>query len=123
MSICQRFFQDYHVHYDLYYFDLQNPVETLSGHRPVVVEVGPYAYNEYFYRFDITWSDDGDTVTFYNQRYYVFDQARSGPGLTQFDNLTLPYATVSGFQYILDKLPYNLTVIVGEIIYVRFIYR
>ncbi len=97
--------QDYKVHFDLYFFDLQNPVEALQGQRPVVVEVGPYAYNEYFFRFDIKWTDDGDTVTFYNQRFYVWDQARSGPGLSQTDQITLPYPTVSGFQHILDSLP------------------
>jgi hypothetical protein len=70
-----------------------------------LVEVGPYAYDEYFEKFDIVWSDHGDTVTYYTYRYYVFNQQRSGPGLTENDGIRMPYPTVAGFQYIIDSFP------------------
>lgn len=98
-------FDDYKVHFDLWYFDIQNVDDILKGAKPIVVEVGPYAYNEYFNKFNIEWSDHGDTVTFYNYKYYIFDQSRTGPGLTEQDMLTLPYPTVSGFQHILESVP------------------
>ena len=41
------------VYYDIYFFDLQNPGDVLNGEKPVLLEVGPYAYNEYFNKFDI----------------------------------------------------------------------
>ncbi len=47
---------DIQITYNLYFFDLQNPQEVLQGEQPVVVEVGPYAYREYYYKFDISWS-------------------------------------------------------------------
>jgi hypothetical protein len=91
---------------------VQNPTEILSGAKPVVQEKGPYAYDEYFYKFDIEWSEDGDLVTFNNRRYFMFNAERTGANLTEDDLLTLPYATVIGFQYLLGKIPVNLTIAV-----------
>lgn len=95
------------IQFDLYFFDLQNPKETLQGAKPVVVEKGPYAYDENYYKFDIEWEDDGDMITFNNQRYFVFNPSRTGAGLSEDDQLVLPYASVIGFQYFLGKVPVN----------------
>lgn len=89
----------------MYFFDLQNPDAVMDGAKPVVVETGPYAYKEYYYKFDISWSDSGDTVTYNTQRYYVFDPENTAPGLQETDQLTLPYPTVIGFQYLLGTIP------------------
>lgn len=77
----------------------------LKGAKPILSEVGPYAYREYYQKFDIEWTDDGDTVTYNTQRYYIFDQANSGYGLTEDDNITLPYPAVIGFEYLINQLP------------------
>jgi hypothetical protein len=93
------------IHYDIYIFDLQNPAETLNGSQPVVVEKGPYAFHEYYNKFDIYWKDDGNVVHYKSQRFYVFDAARTGPGLHPTDVITIPYATVIGFNYLLSTIP------------------
>ena len=49
------------ITYNIYFFHTQNPEEIVRGERPIVVELGPYAFNEYFYKFDISWSDNGDS--------------------------------------------------------------
>jgi hypothetical protein len=98
-------FDDIKVKYKLYFFDLQNPEETLQGGQPSVVEVGPYVYDEYFVKFDISWSDHGDTVAYNTQRYYVFNQVDSGAGLTDRDTFLLPYPSVIGFEFFLAKIP------------------
>jgi len=59
-------------------FDLQNPDEVLKGGQPLVNEVGPYVYDEYFNKFDIEWYDNGDTISYNTQKFYVFNQAKSG---------------------------------------------
>lgn len=110
---------DVQIGYDLYFFDVQNADEILEGAKPVVVEVGPYAFNEFYYKFNIEWSDGGDTVTYNTQRFYIFNAGRTGPGLSEFDELTLPYPTVLGFQYLLSKIPYNTSVLVESYILVR----
>jgi hypothetical protein len=45
--------------------------------------------------------DDGDTVSFNTQKYYVYNQEETGPGLHQDDQITIPYACVVGFEYLL----------------------
>lgn len=96
---------DIDVHFNVYFFDLQNPKETLQGQKPIVLEKGPYSYSEFFLKFDIEWADGGDTVTFNTQKYYIFNQENSGPGLHENDNLTVSYAVALGFQYLLGKIP------------------
>lgn len=96
---------DVDVHFNVYFFDIQNPKDILNGAKPVVLEKGPYSYLEYFLKFDVEWSDDGDTVTFNTQKFYVFDPESSAPGLSEHDNLTVSYATALGFQYLLGKIP------------------
>lgn len=105
--------EEIQIMYDVYYFDLQNPVGVLNGQKPALIELGPYAFNEYFNKFDITWSNDGDVVTYYTQKYYIFNQGRSGPGLTEFDNITVPYPVVIAFQYYLSLIPVSTTELVN----------
>jgi hypothetical protein len=93
------------VNYDLYYFAIQNPEEMLSGEKPIVTEIGPYAYKEYYNKFDIHWSDDGNKVSYNTQKYYLFDSDRTGAGLTEADELLLPYPSVIGFEYLLNMIP------------------
>jgi len=94
---------DLNIYYKVRFFDIQNPTEAVNGAKPVVVEVGPYTYNEYFYKFDITWDDHGNTVTSNTYRYYIYNAAASGAGLSEQDLITLPYPTVIGFEYLLNK--------------------
>jgi len=96
---------DVTINYDLYYFDLQNEDAVLQGAQPIVTEVGPYAFREYYNKFDISWTDDGDTVTYNTQRYYVFDPENTDPGLSLSDKITLPYPSVIGFEYLISTIP------------------
>ena len=93
------------INYFLYFFDLQNEEAVLQGAQPIVTELGPYAFREYYNKFDISWTDDGDTVTYNTQRYYVFDPENTDPGLSLSDKITLPYPTVIGFEYLISTIP------------------
>jgi len=79
--------------------------ETLQGQRPKLMQVGPYAYDEYYVKFDIEFSDHGDTVSYNTQKYYIFNQEETGPGLAEDDQITLPYAVVIGFEFFLQQVP------------------
>jgi hypothetical protein len=93
------------VNYDVYLFDLQNEHAALNGSRPIVTERGPYAFLEYYNKFDISWSDDGDTVTYSSQKFFLFNQERTGAGLSLDDEIKLTYPTAVGFQYLLAEIP------------------
>jgi len=107
------------IKYNLYYFQVQNMAETLQGARPKLMQVGPYSYDEYYVKFDISWSDGGDTVTYNTQKYYLFNQDETGPGLSQDDQLTLPYATVIGFDYLLSTVDATDQMLIDAGIHVR----
>ena len=79
--------------------------ETLQGQRPKLLQYGPYAYDEYYIKFDIIWSDDGDTVSYNTQKYYIYNEKETGPGLSEEDLITIPYACVVGFEELLDNIP------------------
>lgn len=96
--------EDVIIDYKTYFFDIVNPDEILKGAKPIVTQVGPYSYREYFEKFNISWTDDGDTVQFENWRYYVKNEATTAPGLTFEDNITLPYSTSLGFQYLMSGI-------------------
>lgn len=78
---------------------------TYNASRPVVSEVGPYTFSEYYNKFDISWTDDGDTVTYNNQKFYIWDPENSNPGVTLDDKIMLPYLPAVGFEYLLGKIP------------------
>ncbi|KAJ1438553.1 CD36 family-domain-containing protein [Ochromonadaceae sp. CCMP2298] len=104
------------IHYDLYFFDVQNVAEVLTGQRPKLVQRGPYAFQEYYVKFDISWSDGGDTVTYNAQKYYLWDDSRMGAGLSREDDLMLPYATVIGFEYLLGSIPLSADVLLDALV-------
>lgn len=104
---------------DLYYFEVQNPQEVLfSKAKPLVSEIGPYSYDEYYNKFDIEWLEDGDSVRYYTQKYYVYNSEKSGPGLTENDTILMPYPTVAGFKYILDAIPPQVNEFVDQELFV-----
>ncbi len=102
--------------YDVYYFDLQNPDGVLAGEKPVVVELGPYSYDEYYVKFDISWSDGGNIVSYNTQRFYLFNPARTNPGLSDTDLITLPYPSVIGFEFLLKEIPEAASLLLEELI-------
>lgn len=83
---------------------MQNEAEVLKGEKPRLLQRGPYAYDEYYVKFDIEWSDNGNVITYGLQRYYLFNDQRSGPGLKETDTVLLPYPTVLGFQFLLSTI-------------------
>jgi hypothetical protein len=96
---------DVDIHYDIYFFAIDNPEDALNGKRMSVTERGPYAFDEYYYKFDIEFSSSGDVVKYYSQKYYLFNEQRTAPGLALTDELLLPYPIFLSFDYLLRPLP------------------
>mmetsp|Transcript_56977 Transcript_56977/g.112250 ORF Transcript_56977/g.112250 Transcript_56977/m.112250 type:complete len:782 (+) Transcript_56977:126-2471(+) len=105
------------IKYNLYYFEVQNLADTLDGARPKLMQVGPYSYDEYYVKFDIVWTDGGDTVSFNTQKYYIYNQDETGPGLGPDDELLLPYPTVIGFEYLLGTIGEAEQLLFDEIVH------
>ena len=84
-----------------------------------MVERGPYGFKEYYWKFDISWHDDGNVVEYLSQKYYIFDPDSTDPGLSMDDELTLPYVTFIGFQYLLSTIPASATVLLEQFMEVK----
>eukprot|EP00475_Leptophrys_vorax_P018652 TRINITY_DN2553_c0_g1_i1.p1 TRINITY_DN2553_c0_g1~~TRINITY_DN2553_c0_g1_i1.p1 ORF type:complete len:653 (-),score=158.73 TRINITY_DN2553_c0_g1_i1:38-1975(-) len=88
---------DPQITFELYVFNVENPQEAAKGQKLRLREVGPYAFKEYRVKHNVTYYDDGNIVSFYEQRYFVFDQERSAPGLLENDTFTTVNLAFQGF--------------------------
>lgn len=82
--------------------------------KPKLMQKGPYAYDEYYVKFDISWSDNGNKVSFNTQKYYVFNSERTGPGLSYNDSILLPYPIVIAFEYYLSQISNATNILLDE---------
>ncbi|KAK8737266.1 hypothetical protein OTU49_004416, partial [Cherax quadricarinatus] len=63
-------------HLLVYFFNVTNAEEFLSGSKPVLKEVGPYCYREHWEKVNITFHDNG-TVSYETQKHYFFERGSS----------------------------------------------
>ena len=62
----------------IYFFNLTNQEAFLSGReKPRVEKIGPYVYTETIKKVDVSFDDDGDSVTFSDNKQYYFSQSLS----------------------------------------------
>lgn len=108
------------IHYNVYMFNVQNPDEILQGAQPELQEIGPYAFKEFYNKFDIKWTNDGDTVTYNTQKYYIFDPDNTGSGLSLDDKLLLPNPSAIGFEYFLGMVPESVTAMMTDQVRVSY---
>jgi hypothetical protein len=93
------------ISYDLYIFHVDNPEASLKGEKPMLVQMGPYAFKYYFNKFDVSFHNDGDQVQYRLQTFYIPNPEGNGPGLSFDDELVIPYVSALGFEYLLKEIP------------------
>ena len=99
--------EDIDGQYDIYLFHVVNPDDIINGAKPMVLEKGPYCFDEFYTKFDISWSDDGDTVTYNNYKRYVFNEGRTPQYLHLSDQITTIYSPVVAFNAGFSNLTVN----------------
>ena len=82
------------LHYWVHFFNITNPYEVLKGAKPKLQELPPFKLREYDVRFDMTWTVDGDIVSFYEWSYYV---PEDDSGEQMVTTLNLPYLVCTGW--------------------------
>jgi lysosome membrane protein 2 len=76
---------------NMYFFSVVNADSVQAGGTPAVVEMGPYAYQEVDDKNDTPeFSEDKKTVTFLNNKTYIFDPSLSCDNCTTADIITVP---------------------------------
>jgi hypothetical protein len=106
------------VQYDIYMFDVVNANDVMCngpggpydaeysecpGSVPQLIERGPYAYKKAWKRFDVSWSDHGEKISYIEQDYYEFDAERTGPGLSEQDMITTPSLAANLVKNMLEQ--------------------
>ncbi|KAF5295594.1 hypothetical protein FQR65_LT10397 [Abscondita terminalis] len=61
-----------------YFFNVTNPSEVQQGANPILKEVGPFVYDEYWERVNISIDEENDTITYMLKRSFYFNQNDSG---------------------------------------------
>ncbi|XP_042892231.1 protein croquemort-like [Penaeus japonicus] len=65
------------LYLQVYFFNITNPDEFVRGAKPILQEVGPYCYREYHEKKELVFHPN-NTVTFFQQRWWIWDQEKSG---------------------------------------------
>nr|AQN78521.1 sensory neuron membrane protein 1 [Meteorus pulchricornis] len=82
--------------FKVYLFNVTNPEEIAAGAKPIVKEVGPFFYDEYKNKVNLVDDEEDDTVEFSFQKTWYFNQAKSGPGLTEYTEIIFPHMLILG---------------------------
>ena len=84
------------IYFEIYAFNIVNPLEVMEGKPPFVQEKGPYSYREIREKVNITW--EGDNVNYNQVTHYVFDPETSCDGCDDtkdyVTSVNIPYVTV-----------------------------
>ncbi|KAK3868704.1 hypothetical protein Pcinc_025925 [Petrolisthes cinctipes] len=76
------------IYMQFYLFNVTNPEEIrFKGAKPIIREVGPYTYDEHREKYDLQWDHTEGTVTYYQNKSFVFNQEMS-PGHSEDDPVT-----------------------------------
>lgn len=63
---------------EVYLLDVLNPTEIINeGARPSLIERGPFVYWGYKQRYNLSWSQDGEVLSWREWEYYTFDEKLS----------------------------------------------
>jgi len=77
------------IWYKFWNFNLTNLEEVMAGTaKPKFDELGPWCYKELRSKINITWTDDGDVVTYWNYKYFTYDPDCTAEGLSENDMIT-----------------------------------
>ncbi|CAG2108526.1 unnamed protein product, partial [Medioppia subpectinata] len=87
----------------IYFFHVLNPYDVQNGGKTIKVrEMGKYMFKQHYERQIIGFSDNMETVSFYERRYYVFDPLKTTGSLD--DNITVINAPFAALGSIIPKL-------------------
>lgn len=79
---------------DIYLFNWTNPQDfTNKSTKPIFEEIGPYRYQDFPQKINITWDDQNNTVRYRKQSRYMFvpeqSVGRLDDVITSVNNLAL----------------------------------
>ncbi|XP_065348827.1 sensory neuron membrane protein 2-like [Cloeon dipterum] len=93
------------IEFKVYIWEVENPDEVQSnGAKPKMKETGPYTYLLNRTKENIKFSEDGNFVEFQQRTFYEFSPNRSGPSLSEDDDVTVLNSAMMGLFLASDIL-------------------
>ncbi|XP_031785402.1 sensory neuron membrane protein 2 isoform X2 [Nasonia vitripennis] len=89
------------LQFKVYFFNVSNPDEVQNGAKPIVKEVGPYVYDEYRHKYDITEDEDG-TYSYNQTQLFSFNENASKPN-KEDDNIIVAHLPLMAISLIAEK--------------------
>uniref|UniRef100_T1IC90 Sensory neuron membrane protein 1 n=1 Tax=Rhodnius prolixus TaxID=13249 RepID=T1IC90_RHOPR len=80
----------YLFNFNIYVFNITNPMEVQNGATPIVKEIGPYRYKEFKEKVDLVDDVDEGTITYSNMNTWYFQKEKTLP-LTGDEVVTIPH--------------------------------
>ncbi|KAI4488841.1 hypothetical protein M0804_004339 [Polistes exclamans] len=94
------------IHLDFYFFNWTNPDELNKPEdKPNLVQVGPYSFIEISQKVNITFHSNNGTVSYFQRRFWYFDEKRSNGTLE--DKVSLLDIAVVSDGNIIRMHPYS----------------
>lgn len=92
------------MYLECYLFNMSNVDDILAGKnvKPRLVQLGPYVYREIHTKENMTWNNENNTLTYFNQRWWHFQPEMSNGSLS--DNITSINPIIVSVAY---ELRYN----------------
>lgn len=99
------------IYMQFYFYNVTNPLEILSGEKPILREIGPYTYREYRPKENINFLDNGTAVSAISRKTYVFDPDKSvgNPQEDLVRTVNIPIVTI--LEKLKDLSPFLKSVI------------
>uniref|UniRef100_A0A665VQV3 Scavenger receptor class B member 1 n=1 Tax=Echeneis naucrates TaxID=173247 RepID=A0A665VQV3_ECHNA len=94
----------------VYFFNVLNPKEILTGEKPMVEQRGPYVYRKRCQKDNITFHPN-DTVSYREYRQYYFEPSMSAGN--ESDVVTIPNMLVLGAAVMMETLPYAFRLMIS----------
>ncbi|KAL4230682.1 Lysosome membrane protein 2 [Mactra antiquata] len=83
------------IYFQIWVWNITNPVEVKQGLKPSLQQSGPYTYSENRQKVDIKFHDN-NTVTYREDKYYSFVREKSvGPESTVFTTVNIPFMLIA----------------------------
>ncbi|KAJ6635575.1 Sensory neuron membrane protein 1 [Pseudolycoriella hygida] len=94
------------IDFKMYLFNITNKDEVTNGGKPRVQEIGPYVFEEWKEKFDMSDNDEDDTLTFNMKNTFIFRPDLS-KGLTGNEVITTVNSLIMGMALAVnvDKKP------------------
>lgn len=64
--------------FNIYVFNITNPDDVQIGKLPIIKELGPYVYDQYWEHVNITMDEENDTISYYIKKVFYFNEKESG---------------------------------------------